>query len=188
MLSIASWLLFVFFQYCQWMWTLVLNTPVSVMQWWEELLFLFHKSRRALKLHRSLVLHYWFCASLLVLLLRVWTINSSQLFSLPKFPIPQIMLPFLEQPCWNCPGTAVVGVDVSLWKPCRLLGGTNLADQHLQVIKQCGPGGELHSRLLINTMICDTLSCSLLESSWQNSDHSSWQPLWSNQLLFLTPP
>lgn len=118
MLSIASWPLFIVF---------FSILPVNVntgfqranichMQWWEELLFLSHKSRKALKLHRSLVLYPCFCASLLVLWLRVWTINPSRPLFLPKFPIPQTLLPFVEQRClelhWNgCCGSGCVPVE-----------------------------------------------------------------------------
>lgn len=41
----------------------------------------------------------WFCFLSRVLLLRGWTINPSRLLSLPESPIPQILLPFPEQPC-----------------------------------------------------------------------------------------
>lgn len=121
-------------------------TSICHMQWWEELLLLFHKSRKALKLHRSLVFYSWFCASLLVLSLRVGTINPSRLLSLPKFPIPQILLPFLDQPClelhWNpCCGSGCVPVEAP-----QAAGW----DRPPWSANPCSGGVELHPRLLTN--------------------------------------
>lgn len=187
LLSIASWLFYCVFP--------ILSVNVNIgfkgtsichVQWWEELLFLSHKSKKALKSHRSLVLYYWFCASLLVLLLRVWTINLPWLLHLPKFPNPQTVLPFLKHPCLElhwcpCCGSGCVPV-----KPSRLLGGSDLPDHHLPVpqtlvleVLSFTPAADKHrsdiwyTELLLAGELMTKLRSQLLTTTVEQSPHYS---------------
>lgn len=187
-LFIELWLLImVFFQLP--LWILVLNTPVSlcsvICSGGKSCCSCFVNPARpyCFKIAQVISALLLFCVLLLVLLLRLWTINPSWLLSLQKFPILQIFLPFLEQPClelhWNtCCGIGCVPVEAFQ------AGGWDRPSWSASPSppNACSQGIQLYPRLVIHTVIADTLSCSMLENSGQNSDHSSWQPLWSNQL------